>query len=127
MSKLGPITEGELSIKEGQPMAYTNEGKLESVIMITAQASTGEDVLDIKCSSGTHNGKRLFVDNINEARANAELAIDAHNTANRTGKLPSELEAERDELLTLLLESQFDIGGNWRERRDAAIAKSTGK
>jgi hypothetical protein len=30
------------------------------------------------------------------------------------------------ELLQLLVESQEYIGGNWRDRRDAAIAKATG-
>ena len=31
------------------------------------------------------------------------------------------------ELLELLVESQTSIGGDWRERRDALIAKATGK
>lgn len=35
--------------------------------------------------------------------------------------------AAAPELLALLIESQSDIGGDWRERRDALIAKSTGK
>lgn len=30
------------------------------------------------------------------------------------------------ELLALLIESQESIGGDWRERRDALIAKATG-
>ena len=30
------------------------------------------------------------------------------------------------DLLALLVESQENIGGDWRERRDAAIAKATG-
>lgn len=30
------------------------------------------------------------------------------------------------ELLALLVESQHSIGGDWRARRDAAIAKATG-
>lgn len=30
------------------------------------------------------------------------------------------------DLLALLVESQSSIGGDWRERRDAAIAKATG-
>ncbi len=30
---------------------------------------------------------------------------------------------ERDELMALLIESQTFIGGDWRERRDAALSK----
>lgn len=36
------------------------------------------------------------------------------------------LMAAAPDLLTLLVESQSSIGGDWRERRDAAIAKATG-
>lgn len=35
--------------------------------------------------------------------------------------------AAAPELLALLVESQRSIGGDWRERRDAAIAKATGE
>jgi len=34
--------------------------------------------------------------------------------------------AAAPELLALLIESQDSIGGDWRERRDAAVAKATG-
>jgi hypothetical protein len=34
----------------------------------------------------------------------------------------AELERERDALVELLIESQSSIGGDWRNRRDAAIA-----
>lgn len=34
--------------------------------------------------------------------------------------------AAAPELLALLIESQHSIGGDWRARRDAAIAKATG-
>jgi hypothetical protein len=36
------------------------------------------------------------------------------------------LMAAAPELLALLIESQDSIGGDWRERRDAAIAKASG-
>ncbi len=35
--------------------------------------------------------------------------------------------AEAPDLLALLVESQESIGGDWRQRRDAAIAKATGE
>lgn len=35
--------------------------------------------------------------------------------------------AAAPELLALLIDSQIFIGGDWRERRDAAIAKATGE
>lgn len=41
---------------------------------------------------------------LEEHRANAALYADAHNTANATGKLPSQLLAERDELASMLQE-----------------------
>lgn len=39
----------------------------------------------------------------------------------------AQLIAAAPELLALLIESQDSIGGDWRERRDAAIAKATGR
>jgi len=39
-----------------------------------------------------------------EANANALLYVDAHNTAQKTGKLPSQLLQERDELVGVLRE-----------------------
>lgn len=39
----------------------------------------------------------------------------------------SDLTAAAPELLALLVESQESIGGNWRARRDAVIAKALGE
>ena len=44
-----------------------------------------------------------------------------------TPEANARLIAAAPELLALLVESQRSIGGDWRERRDAAIAKATGE
>lgn len=46
--------------------------------------------------------------------------------ANRERIANAMLMAAAPELLALLIESQENIGGDWRERRDAAIAKAMG-
>jgi hypothetical protein len=43
------------------------------------------------------------------------------------GSYGPQLFAAAPELLALLIESQHSIGGDWRARRDAAIAKATGR
>jgi hypothetical protein len=43
------------------------------------------------------------------------------------GSYGPHLFASAPELLALLVESQTSIGGDWRERRDAAIKKATAK
>lgn len=45
----------------------------------------------------------------------------------RTNEDDANLLAAAPELLALLIESQDSIGGDWRNRRDAAIAKATGE
>jgi hypothetical protein len=42
------------------------------------------------------------------------------------GEANARLYAASPELLMLLIESQESIGGDWRARRDAAIARATG-
>ena len=50
----------------------------------------------------------------------AEITMTFNSLAN------ARLIAVAPDLLALLVESQENIGGDWRERRDAAIAKATG-
>jgi hypothetical protein len=52
---------------------------------------------------------RAFGDNKGETEANARLYADAHNTANATGKLPSELAREREELMGALRGLLFQV------------------
>lgn len=62
-----------------------------------------------------------------EVRANEGYSIVAHvffNNGNRDET--ARLIAAAPELLELLIDSQSDIGGDWRKRRDSAIAKATG-
>ena len=55
-----------------------------------------------------------------------DMPINAE-AVNAAAKHVEKLEAERNELLALLVESQTSIGGDWRARRDAAIRKARGE
>lgn len=61
-----------------------------------------------------HNTVADFFDpeQTGSANNNAALYCDAHNTANKTGKLPSQLLAERDELVEAL-KPFADFGAAW--------------
>lgn len=63
------------------------------------------------------------IHNPNKAPTKAQIAADANWELQ---KKKFRLERAAPELLALLIESQQDIGGDWRQRRDAAIAKATG-
>lgn len=117
MSKLGPITKGAWFTSSFQVWAERDGKRFGTLIASLRRTDTTDTV----------------------AEADEKLIADAGNTANRTGKLPSELEAERDELLAGLvsIEEYWNRDQNetamanalWYiiETARALIAKSTGK
>lgn len=59
-----------------------------------------------------------------EWKAKWQANIDADAARRRSEALQQHKANCFDELLALLVESQTSIGGDWRQRRDAAIAKA---
>lgn len=62
-----------------------------------------------------NDARKTIICHLSASYKNSEVAADAH------------LISAAPDLLQLLIESQTSIGGDWRERRDAAVAKATGK
>jgi hypothetical protein len=80
-------------------------------------SKTGKVERDGKWYCGVHDPETVAARN---AKRTAEFEKD---WAVRKARM--KLEAAAPDLLALLVESQTSIGGDWRERRDAAIAKAT--
>lgn len=55
-----------------------------------------------------------------------DIAV-VRNIGNEDNEANARLMKEGPALLALLIESQHSIGGDWRERRDAAISRATGE
>jgi hypothetical protein len=71
------------------------------------------------CGKGDHWGREV---RDSEGRGVAWCGQFPNELAHANARLVS----AAPDLLALLIESQHSIGGDWRERRDAAIAKATG-
>ena len=82
-TKLGAITKGDWKVAPHGPNGCPIVGAAGVMVAMLAHSVNYEDQRDA-------------------ARANADLIADAGNTANRTGKLPSELEEENAKLRAAL-------------------------
>lgn len=131
MGKLGPITKGTWSVVDGPQ--YGPYNALKRVDSTAGRFGTVICERFIAQTTVANEADKEYL-------ANFDLIVDAGNTANRTGKLPSELEAERDELLEALqamcetMEQQnwgIKSPDQWQteayKQAKAVIAKPTGK
>ena len=82
-TKLGAITKGDWKVAPHGPNGCPIVGAAGVMVAMLAHSVNHEDQRDA-------------------AEANADLIVDAGNTANRTGKLPSELEEENAKLRAAL-------------------------
>lgn len=106
----------------------------------------GATLTDIKSHISLPNGLKKSIGTINatqkeEGIANVELVVDAFNTMNKCGIIPSELLKQRNELLEVLKtfkqywESDFfklvsndgRTQAEWTSKMNKAISKCTGK
>lgn len=92
MSKLGKITEGEWKLIKIVKRSNDKETMYDSAFEIRTEKTKVCDVEAYKFWNLT----------LRESEANAKLIADAGTTAQKSGKLPSELLKERDELLEVL-------------------------
>lgn len=66
----------------------------------------------------------VFERNYEEAKANAELIVDAFNTANKCSLLPSELLKQRELLINFLNDTvDEDVDRDWLVERAATLLK----
>lgn len=71
--------------------------------------------------------KCTIYDKFGQRIANSFEGVMATHRTDIECEANARLIAAAPQLLALLVESQRSIGGDWRERRDSAIAKATGE